>query len=135
MKRNKRLLLKAAKRIEEIPRSYRQSEYYKESGSAPCGTVCCLAGEIIIASERSMRKGVEKLAKLDNAYATGYWVDGHPIRRAATKLSGLTESESLAVFGTSNAGSWPKPFRSMFRKGRARAAVALLRYLADGGRV
>lgn len=128
MKRNKRLLLKAAKRIEEIPQSYQQTKYRQRDATAPCGTVCCLAGEIIIVSERSTKKGLQLL-------------NATPLRRITGKarmLSGLTPGEAGAIFDTGYGLTWPEPFASQFERAvtqeqQAKIAVKLLRYIADGG--
>lgn len=126
MKRNKRLLLKTAERIETVPESYDQGEWAMESDTSPCGAVACLAGEIIICSENSVKKGVARLLVTD-----GVWHE-------AQKLVGLTNDESYRLF--LSVGNWPQPFRGSYckattQKGRAKAAAALLRYVADGGKV
>lgn len=127
MKRNKKLLLKTAQRIEDVPESYDQRTFVANSEKSPCGTVSCLAGEIIIASERSVKKGVEKL-----------WNTRGPANLAG-ELAGFDSYESFALFGSSAAG-WPAPFADKWYKAKtqrtkAKAAAALLRYLADGGEV
>lgn len=131
MKRNRRLLLKTAKRIEEIPQSYRQQTFRAKSARSPCGTVACLAGEIIICSERSVAKGIKKLEGVVNdwSYGAGEWPSS-----VAADLAGLTIKEASSLFGA-DASGWPRPFKSQFHKGRAKAAVSLLRYLATGGAV
>lgn len=131
MKRNKRLLLKAAKRIEEIPESYRQETFCADSEESPCGTVACLAGEIIIASERSAAKGVAKLRSV-----TKEWIDnfGDWPGDIAGGLAGLNRRERDNLFPTEVNG-WPKPFRSQYPRAKAKTAAALLRYLANGGEV
>jgi hypothetical protein len=131
MKRNKRLLLKTAKRIERFPESYDQATWAGKSNTAPCGTVACLAGEIVICSERTVKKGIAKLFDLDVKGSPG--VSGY-----AEAVAGIAEWESQYLFF--DVDSWPKPFganylRAKTRRGRARAAAALLRYLANGGEV
>lgn len=127
MKRNKRLLLKTAKRIEEIPESYDQGTFVSSSDKSPCGVVSCLAGEIIIASERSSKKGAERL-----------WNTLWPAETAA-ELAGLAHYERRCLFGAT-ATNWPEPyatkwFKAKTQRAKAKVAAALLRYLADGGEV
>lgn len=133
MKRNRRLLLKTAKWIEEIPESYDQKVWEKDSDESPCGTAACLAGELIICSERSVVKGIKKLR-------SGHFLPNFISTPAmANKLAGLTTDEGYALFAE-DVDKWPAQFRSRYRAaktqlGRAKAAAALLRYLADGGEV
>lgn len=56
MKRNKKLLLKTAERIEKIPQSYNQLYFRSQSSKSPCGVEACLAGEIIMASMPLLNK-------------------------------------------------------------------------------
>lgn len=130
MKRNKRLLLKTAKRIEEIPESYNQNEWIADSNRSPCGTVACLAGEIIICSERSVKAGVNKLSYI-------HFETPDTVAATAIKLAGLNEDDKDALFYSP--GTWPnkigKGFRQKSKAGKAKAAATLLRYLADGGKV
>jgi hypothetical protein len=126
MKRNRRLLLKTAKRIEEIPKSYNQDTWCELDDEAPCGTVACLAGEIIICSERKTQDGIDKLHRTSS------------VGVAARNLAGLNFWEGHALFYSPS--SWPESFsdryfRAKSQRGRANAAADLLRYLADGGRV
>ena len=133
MKRNRRLLLKTAERIETIPESYDQNEWAARSRKSPCGTVACLAGEIIICSERRVEDGIKKLfMALEDQGQHGFVDD------VAGDLAGFDYSEIYDLFY--EAGTWPEPFLSRYYKaktqrGRANAAAALLRYLADGGEV
>jgi hypothetical protein len=125
MKRNRRLLLKTAKRIEEVPESYNQCEWVAESSSSPCGTVACLAGEIVICSERTVKKGIEKLY---NTFS---------VAGKAREAAGLGYGESERLFYSPK--DWPngigKNFRRKSKTEKAKAAATLLRYLADGGEV
>lgn len=131
MKRNKRLLLKAAKRIEEIPQSYDQKTFARVEAAAPCGTAGCLAGEIIICSERSVKKGVEKLNKVVRDWNSGDVWPGE----VAGKLVGLNDMEQTNLFASEKGSNWPVRFRRNSVKGRAKTAPQLLRYLADGGKL
>ena len=137
MKRNKRLLLKAAKRIEDIPESYDQSRFARPSDEAPCGTAGCLAGEIIIVSERSVKKGVQKL----NLIMEHWEQSGRNATLAdwpgtvAGELAGLSYEEQERLFISTTGGDWPTRFRRKSAQGRAKTAPQLLRYLADGGKV
>jgi hypothetical protein len=129
MKRNRRLLLKTAKRIEEVPESYRQGEWVANDDRSPCGTVACLAGEIVICSEPSVKKGIVKLREVAR---TKEHVAG-----AAIRLAGLNEQDEETLFY--HPRQWPNGIGRGFNKesqaGKAKAAAALLRYLADGGAV
>ena len=130
VKRNKRLLLKTAKRIEKVPESYHQGWWATKDPSAPCGTTACIAGETLICSERKVSDGLNKL-----------WRSLHnfTVSDQAENLLGLTDYESGIVFdGT--ASRWPQPFHKQYhqaktQRGQANAAAALLRYLADGGKL
>lgn len=127
MKRNKRLLLKTAKRIEEIPESYDQSTWVEHSDKSPCGTVACLAGELIICSERKVTAGIEKLWAIE--------LSPKLVSTAAAESAGLDHEERMRLFLDAR---WPKPFstrysRARSQRGRANAAAALLRYIAEGG--
>jgi len=132
MKRNRRLLLKTAKRIEEIPESYNQGEWVAESNHSPCGTVACLAGEIIICSERSMKKGIEKLFE-----ASYDGISDLDVPDLAVKLAGLDYDDQFKLFYSPV--QWPnkigKGFNKKKQRAKAKAAATLLRYLADGGEV
>lgn len=123
MKRNKRLLLKAAKRIEEIPQSYDQTTFVEKDADSPCGTRACLAGEIIIAAERTAKTGALKLLRMRGS-----------VPMKAAKLVGLDYREAGRLFETGYGLTWPDPFKSQFDKARgpksrAKVAAALLRYL------
>jgi len=129
MKRNKRLLLKAAQRIEDAPASFSMSTYRSKDHKAPCGTVACLAGEIIIASGKDVKEGLARL-----------WdVESGEVASTAARMIGMPELEPMGVFGAT-ARAWPKPYQTNYNKARskrsqANAASAFLRYLADGGKV
>lgn len=133
MKRNKRLLLKAAKRIESIPESYDQSHFAENSEKSRCGTTCCLAGEIIIASEPSTAKGVKKL----RAIVTDWFHGSNEVwpGDVAGEIAGLTSDEREKLFANVNGDSWPEKFQRKSKRGLATAAPKLLRYLADGGEI
>lgn len=138
MKRNRRLLLKAAKRIEEVPQSYDQGTFYCKDSRSPCGAASCLAGEIVIASERTVIKGVFKLQGWVNEHK-GWFSRPGWVGYKVAELVGLTSDEAEALFG-GDADRWPNPFRKQWaaaktNRGQANAAVRLLRYLADGGAV
>lgn len=129
VKRNRRLLLKTAKRIEKFPASYDQRDWGRESNQSPCGAVACLAGEIVICSERSVSKGVEKMfAALRGP---------EHVSDMAARLAGLEDLSQFDLFYSPD--DWPngigKGFEGKSRKGKAKAAADLLRYLADGGEV
>src|SRR5690242_6818683 len=124
MKRNKRLLLKIAERIENIPQSYDQNTWRDRDSRSPCGAVACLAGEIVICSERTIEKGLVKLFEIGSVWS------------AAQDLAGLTDSEANNLF--LDVEDWPSQFSRRYlgaktQRGRANVAAALLRYLAAGG--
>jgi hypothetical protein len=127
MKRNARLLNKTADRIEKIPESYAQDTFCRTDDRSPCGTVACLAGEIVICSARSVSKGIELL------------YESSGIADLAARKAGLDEDEASSLFWPTSS-FWPQPFRSRYGKattqrGRAKVAADLLRYLAKGGDV
>ena len=129
MKRNRRLLLKTAKRIEEVPESYNQAVWADKDYKSPCGTVACLAGEMIICSERSLRKGLDLLWDAN---------DIGQVPDTAQRMAGLTDDEASDLFYSTN--WWPTRFHNRYerastQRGRAKVAAALLRYLADGGQL
>ena len=131
MKLNKPLIRKMIKRIETKPETYYQGNYVvrgtnfnswiKDGRPDPvCGTVACLAGEAIICSEKSIRKGITKLVRLDNKGDT---------KDVAERLTGI--GAWTGVFRAA-AVDWPSPYREQWDgaktyKGKARAAVNLLK--------
>jgi len=129
MKRNRKLLLKTARRITKVPESYNQHEWVMDSDRSPCGTVACLAGEIIICSEPTVKKGVERLKDI-------YHGEGS-VATEAIELTGLDEDDEDALFYSPK--TWPngigKRFARKTKVEKAKAAAELLRYLADGGEV
>lgn len=136
-KRNRELLLKTAAHIEEVPESYAQYTFYSESDKAPCGTRACLAGEIVICSAPTIEKGVKKLkAQIQRAMDSSEYIK---TGESAARLAGFGVEEARALFAA-DAVMWPRRFRNLYynaksERGRAKAAAALLRYLADGGEV
>lgn len=140
LKRNKKLLLRAAKRIEDVPQSYDQATFHRIENEAPCGTAGCLAGEIIVCSERSVMKGIEKLGSVTRRWSNLDEENPPWPGDVAGDLAGFTSDERYSLFVTTNGGTWPPKFANRYYKaktqrGRANAAAALLRYLANGGEV
>lgn len=133
VKRNRRLLLKTAKRIETVPESYDQANWYRRTDESPCGTVACLAGELIICSAPTVEEGVKLLRDR-------YHLPDFPgTSEYAANLAGLTEIEADKLF-CEDVNDWPDPFVERYvsaetQRERASAAADLLRYLADGGEV
>ena len=133
VKRNRRLLLKTAKRIETVPESYDQANWCQPTDRAPCGTAACLAGELIICSAPTVEEGVKLLRDR-------YQLPDFPgTSEMAANLAGLTEVETNKLF-PGDVGDWPDPYRTRYvaaetQQERAKAAAELLRYLADGGEV
>lgn len=130
MKRNRKLLLKTAKRIKEVPESYNQGEWVADDDRSPCGTVACLAGEIVICSERSVKAGIEKLNLI-------HFESNDSVADVAVELAGLEEEDADVLFYSPK--TWPnrigKGFGKKNKVAKAHAAAELLRYLADGGEV
>lgn len=132
-KLNIKLLKKMRKRIAEKPYSYYQDYWAVKDDKAPCGTKACLAGEAIICSERSVKKGLEKL-----------WASLSPSRSErpsvlAQELLGLSGIEADTMFMVGGA-AWPEPFRSRFERAsgpiaRAKVAVAYLDHIIKTGEV
>lgn len=133
MERNKELLLKAADRIEKFPLSYSQMTFCRQvdvTEDTPCGTVACLAGEIVIASYDDIVEGARSL--IMNS--------GIAIADSARRLAGFTHHEASDLFGMTGV-LWPEPFRTRYFSAsydqveQAKVAADMLRYLADGGEV
>lgn len=141
---NKKLLRKVIERIETTPESYAQDQWecsaitYNEIANevfqrlprpAPeCGTVACLAGEIIICSEPTIQQGIQKLREMDGGY-----------REAAGALIGIDPRDTWGVFSASAIG-WPSQFRDEFDRAmtyrdQARAAVNYLKHILKTGKV
>ncbi|MEK6280279.1 MAG: hypothetical protein AABN95_07970 [Acidobacteriota bacterium] len=133
MERNAELLNKAADRIEAVPESYRQSTAASFSDESPCGTVSCMAGEIIICSEPTEELGLKKLWRIVRGSSTNGVCD------EARQLAGLLRAEIPAPIFGRDACAWPEPFRSQWyeysNENKAKAAAGFLRYLAQGGAV
>lgn len=135
--RNRELLLKTADRIEQIPESYEQTTFCSPSDKAPCGTVACMAGEIVICASPTVAQGIRRLkGQIKRSARSGSYIKTGEI---AAKLAGFTPAEGKALF-ESSVRLWPRRFAARYMRaktqdGRAGAAAALLRYLADGGEV
>lgn len=130
MKLNKFLIWKMANRIETMPETYDQGNWYRrvsEGDSRPvpaCGVAGCLAGEAIISNEQTVAKGVARLRLI----MTG--TTDIDLVYEATRLMGVEGSGYYLFSATAN--SWPPPFSEQFQnaktyKGEACAAVNLLR--------
>jgi hypothetical protein len=132
---NIKLLKKMRDRIAALPNSYFQGWWVVEEKKSPCGAAACLAGEAIICNARTVESGVKTLWKLNDHI--GAHRDG-PFTRAQ-KLLRLSDIEANGMFA-GNADGWPDKFRTMFDnargpKTRAKAAVAYLDHLIEGGEV
>lgn len=134
MKRNSDLLNKTARHIAKVPSSYQQITFYRPNASTPCGAVACLAGEIIICSERTVQEGVAKLRHVINAYRDSWDDTVDDPQTVAARLAGFTDEEADYLFDAT-VDTWPSPFREEFAANEAKAAAGLLRYLAKGGKV
>lgn len=116
MKLNRELIEKVIERLETVPESFDQNAaYVRADKRAPCGTVACLAGEVIICSAPTIKEGI-KLARM---------ADVDP-----SALMGLEDDYGLFAF---NAVGWPEKYRDQYtaakgdQKKEARAAINLLR--------
>ncbi len=128
-KLNIKLLKKVRNRIAKIPESYDQSAWFLESNDkAPCGTVGCLAGEIVICAAPSIKKGIDQF--LDNA---------DDVIARAEDLLGL-EGKDHSLWAA-DASGWPEPFALQFKqanrnkKKEAQVAVAYLDECIKRGKV
>lgn len=141
---NIELFKKIRERIATIPQSYDQRTYYTPTTVAPCGTVCCLAGEAVICAAPTVEDGVNNLRSLSRGIATG------TVATAAARLLGLI-SEDQNYFGLSDTHparrlfsesphqAWPEPFRSQWLNAddeqEAQIAVAYLDHIISTGKV
>lgn len=118
---NKTLVRKMIKRIKSVPESYNQHTWFiAHGGSAPCGTVACLAGEAIICNAKTVKEGIR--IAFEN-------YDDIPNR--AERLLGLPPNEH-SVFAMDGSG-WPKPHSMNFKEAatpKDRASVAV-EYLTE----
>lgn len=139
-KLNIELLKKVRNRIATVPESYSQRHFVKRSSKAPCGTVCCLAGETIICAAPTISEGVEELKAIEFASAPN---DGSPwsslIPHRAQELLGLNDSDAWDLFEYAE-NNWPEPFRSQYAAAqsnteRANVAVLLLDQIITTGKV
>lgn len=85
------LLKRVAKYLVREPEGYSQSDW-KQSAANSCGTVCCIAGTVVMLDNP---KQYMRLDSLD-------------IQSAALKALGLDEELSINLF--SRATHWPSPF-------------------------
>jgi hypothetical protein len=126
---NKQLLRKVRNRIAKIPESYYQGAWIESSKKSPCGTTACLAGETIIVSSPSIKRGIDNLQRAVSRYAESLRSDVGVVRKARLLL-GINLTDAEAMFGLRAAG-WPKPFADRFTRAktnrqRAKIAVAYL---------
>lgn len=140
---NIELFKKVRERIVAIPDSYNQRTYYSESDTAPCGTICCIAGEAIICSAPTIAEGVAKLHGLNSKY--------NGIANTAARLLGLIGEDedyfylaashpARRLFNDSPHGAWPEPFRSQWLHAsdsneEAHVAAAYLDHIIETGKV
>lgn len=142
-KLNKALIRKMIKRIEERPEAYLQSRFFVKMGvqvaayydrpKPICGSAECLAGEAIICTAPSVKKGIEALKRtvtsLDNSDSL------KPVAEKAARLMGLSidlSGDGLGIFDSQPLHCWPAPFGAQYAqaktyKGEARAAINLLK--------
>lgn len=128
-KLNLRLLRKVRNRIAEIPESYYQRDWMRESDAAPCGTVACLAGETVICAAPSVAQGIKDLRRAVRAFERGFAYDIGVVKKARTLL-GISLEDAERMFG-GYADEWPQPFKGRFERAKrqqtkAKIAVAYL---------
>lgn len=134
---NIELFKKIRERIATLPQSYDQSELCAVSDTAPCGTVCCIAGEAIICNAPTVEQGVAELRRLYKGGA------GYRVPRKAIKLLGIgdgaIDQKWHPMFDGGGLG-WPERFCEMFgramdRYEKAKVAVAYLDHIIETGKV
>lgn len=99
------LLKRVAKYLVREPEGYSQSDW-KQSAANSCGTVCCIAGTVVM---------------LDNPKQY-MRLDSFDIQSAALKALGLDEELSINLF--SSAMHWPSPFSERYARAKTHAARA-----------
>lgn len=136
-KLNIELFKKVRARIAEIPESYNQSTWVRNSSQAPCGTVACLAGEAIICNAPTVEEGVAELRRLDEREGS--------VAETAAELLGLPGGRDYFTANDDTifdegADGWPEPYYTQLHeadtpKERAEAAVAFLDHVIATGRL
>lgn len=136
---NIELFRKVRDRIAATPESYRQDTYCSPSLVAPCGTVCCIAGEAIICNAATVEQGITALKHMDGDVAT-----------VAARLLGLIDQQqdyyelhfdhpARRLFNGCPHEAWPEPFRSQWlvapRDEEPYVAVAFLTHIIETGKV
>lgn len=103
------LFKKVRDRLIAVPESYDQRYFFRpvNIATSPCATVECVAGETLIASQRTLKLG---LSFLQRAYCR------NEVWKIAKKKLGLTEDEARILFSWSSDGSvcWPEPFAAHY---------------------
>jgi hypothetical protein len=137
---NKDLLLKVADFIETSPR-YRQSTFGQPSKKSPCGTVCCIAGEIVLQSGFTLPEFLalteqvpasdQMLTDVDSAREEQN-VPRIPIPELAYALSGLKQAGRWHVFVGFPEEGWPKKFVTEYQDSPNKGAASFLRAIANG---
>lgn len=136
---NIELFKKVRERIATVPESYNQRVFVEDSRIAPCGTVCCIAGETVICAASTVSEGVTNLKLMDDLTAPdgSQWVSLIP--HTAQQLLRLSDKEAKALFEFAENG-WPEPFRGRYMDtsddtDRANVAVLLLDHIIATGKV
>lgn len=136
---NIELFKKIRERIATIPESYSQYVFIKNSPVAPCGTVCCIAGDAIICNAATVADGIASLRQMDDTAAPDDSQWGQLIPHVAQDLLGLDDAEAAVLFEFAE-NHWPEPFRGGFILAdsdaeRSRVAVAFLDHIIETGKV
>lgn len=129
---NIELLQKVRDRIAEIPDSYYQQKWIANSPTAPCGTMACLAGEIIICAAPSVKKGVAELRKLRRDKSVSEYAEfiyGATVPRRAAELLGISEDDAYKMFA--NGDDWPRGFELDQDLPQREQAEVAVRYLDE----
>lgn len=120
------LMRRVAKRLRGMKDEKYDQRVYAQRG--PCGTVCCLAGHVVLLKDRKLPR--------DAWYGSEFFNTSRIYARART-LFGISDLEALKLFtaGGFRTGTWPEPYASRWSKGeepKRLIAADLLDDLASG---
>jgi hypothetical protein len=97
----KEMLRKGYRRAQELPRGFNMGTWGYESEQAPCGTICCYAGELLIVG------GVVSPKELP-AFANA---DFFAVPTRAAELLEIPDEAIKAMFFVEN---WPRELRKKY---------------------
>lgn len=111
------LFKKVRDRIIAVPESYDQRYFLCSADTSPCGTIECVAGETLIASQRSVKLGLSFLQRVYNR---------DEVWKIAKKKLGLTEDEADILFtgGYDGKLEWPEPFATDYQRAYLESALS-----------